>query len=80
MFKNRDFTQARKHITSKANPEDYEEIYKYFYKNLSLFAASEAGQDQAILAIAKGLKNHALVADPEINLAATMVELSMIEG
>jgi hypothetical protein len=32
----------------------------------------------AIMSIAKGLRNHALVADPEINLAAVFVEISQI--
>jgi hypothetical protein len=35
-------------------------------------------QEDAILCIRKGLVNHAIIADPEINLAATMIELAKI--
>jgi DNA polymerase III delta prime subunit len=78
MFKNGQFSQARKLVCSQARPEDYEDIYRFMYKNLELFSSTEAGQGLAIMTIAKGLKNHALVADPEINLASCLVELSHI--
>lgn len=79
LFRARQFTDARKSITSQARPEDYEDIYRYFYKNLGIFSETAGGQNQAILIIAQGLKNHGLVADPEINMAATIVELSQIQ-
>jgi hypothetical protein len=44
-----------------------------------LWSASDEGQDEAILVIRKALVNHSLVADPEINISAMMVELSQIE-
>lgn len=78
LMRARSFTEARKILVSQARPEDYEEIYRYFYKNLDIFSATEAGQNMAIIYIAQGLKNHGLVADAEINLAATLVELSSI--
>lgn len=80
LFKERRFTEARNLITSRANTNDYEEIYRFFYKNLHLFGETTSAQESAILIIAKGIRNHGLVADPEINLAATIVELSMIDG
>lgn len=78
MFRNGQYTDARKLIVAQARPEDYEGIYRYFYKNLDMFSATADGQNQAILYIASGLKDHALVADAEINLAATLVGLSQI--
>ena len=36
------------------------------------------GQDKAILAIKQGLVDHSFVADPEINLAATLIKLARI--
>jgi replication factor C small subunit len=79
LFRARRYTDARKLIVANADVNDYEEIYKFLYKNLQLFSDSEAGQNDAIVVIAKGLRNHVLVADPEINLAATFVELSQIQ-
>lgn len=79
LFREGRYTDARKLVTSQARPEDYEEIYRYFYKNLELWSDNEDGQNQAIIYIAKGLRDHAIVADPEINLAATMISLSQIQ-
>ena len=78
LFQARRFTEARRLIVSQAQPEDYEGIYRFFYQNLDFFSATEAGQAEAIVIIAKGLRNHGLVADAEINLAAALIELGMI--
>lgn len=78
MFKAGRYTDARKMIVSKADINDYEEIYKFLYKNLHLFGADDMTQSLAIVIIAKGLRNHAICADAEINLAATLVELSQL--
>ena len=42
------------------------------------FYEDEEKQEKAILIIKKGLVDHTLVADPEINLAATMIQLQNI--
>jgi hypothetical protein len=47
------------------------------YDNITLFG-DEARQEKAILVIKQGLVDHTLVADPEINLAATMIKLQNI--
>jgi replication factor C small subunit len=78
LMRARKFTDARRILVAAARPEDYEEIFRHFYKNLDIFSATEPGQNMAIIYIAQGLKNHGLVADAEINLAATLVELSSI--
>jgi hypothetical protein len=54
-----------------------EEIYRWLYDNIELFG-SEEQQDSAVLIIKQGLVDHALVADPEINLAATLIRLASI--
>ena len=59
--------------------DNYEEIFRWMYDNLGLWSKNETGQDDAILVIRKGLVNHSMVADPEINLSATLVELCQIE-
>jgi len=78
LFKVRRFTDARKLIVANADIGDYEEIYRFLYKNLQLFGEDEATQSSAIVIIARGLRNHAVCADAEINLAAVMVELSQL--
>jgi len=78
LFKNGKYLEARKLIVSQAQVEEYTDIYRYFYKNLNLWGNTEEQQDDALLAIRRGLVNHSVVADPEINLAACLVELSHI--
>lgn len=78
LFKAGQYTEGRKLVTSQARPEDYEDIYRYFYRHLDLWSDNEAGQSQAVVFIAKGLRDHAIIADPEINLAATIISLSQI--
>lgn len=80
LFKAGQFLAARKLIVEQAQPEDYDSIYRFFYQNLDLWGDTEAQQNEALLTIRKGLVNHALVADVEINLAATVVELAQIRG
>lgn len=78
LFQAKRFQEARRKIVSQAQPEDYEGIFRFLYQNLEFFSPTEAGQSEAIVIIAKGLRNHGLVADAEINLAACLVELGMI--
>lgn len=79
LFKARRIREARKLLCANVTPEEIDEIYRWMYDNLNLFSSTEEGQDQAIVIIRQGLVNHSLVADPEINLSATLVELSQIE-
>lgn len=75
LFKQKKFLEARKLIVSQAQPEEYPDIYRFLYRNLQLFGDTEDKQDEALLIIREGLVNHTLVADIEINLAATLVKL-----
>ena len=70
--------QARSVICAQAGIEDMNAMFRWKYDNLDLWRSSDEGKDEAILAIRKGLVNHSLVADPEINLSATLVELTQI--
>ena len=78
LFKAGKIREARQLLSSQARPEEMEEIFKWMYNNLELFSKTPEGQDEAILAIRKGAANVSLVADQEINLSATLVELSQI--
>ncbi len=78
LFKNGKIREARKLLCEQARPEEMEEIFRWMYNNLELFSKTLEGQDEAILAIRKGAANVSLIADQEINLSATLVELSQI--
>ena len=70
-------TEARKLLCGKLRAEEMEEVYRWLYDNLNIFG-SEENQDRAILIIKQGLVDHTICADPEINLAATLVKLSKL--
>jgi DNA polymerase III delta prime subunit len=78
LFKAGKISEARKLICSQVLPEEIDEIYRWLYTNLELFGNTEAQQDDAVLIIKEGLVNHALVCDPEINLAATLIQLARL--
>jgi hypothetical protein len=62
----------------KVPPEESEEIFRWMYDNLDLFGQTPEQQDQAIVIIRNGLANVPLVADQEINLSATLIELGQL--
>lgn len=68
--------EARQLLCSQVRPDEMEDVFRWMYDNLELWSDTEEGQDKAILTIRKGLVNHAMVSDPEINLSATLVELA----
>jgi replication factor C small subunit len=57
-------------------PTRIEEIYSWMYNNLDLWGNTTEKKDAAIVYIRNGLANLSLVGIPEINLAATLVELT----
>ena len=79
LIKQRKFKEARQLLCKQARPEEMEEIFRWLYDNLDLWSSTDQGQDEAILVIGKHMAAHSLVADPEINLAACMVELSRVK-
>lgn len=77
LFKAGKIQDARKLICSQVLPEEIDEIYRWLYDNIELFG-NEEKQDSAVLIIKQGLVDHALVVDPEINLAATLIRLARL--
>ena len=75
MFQNGKVRQAREMICKKITVEEYEEAYRFLYRNLAFWGDDEDAQDAAIIIIKEGMVNHSLCADPEINLSATIVKL-----
>ena len=78
MFKAGQYKPARELIVSQARPEEYDDVYKFLYRNLQLWGDTDAKQEQAIIVIRDGMVKQPLCADPEINLSATLIELTMI--
>ncbi len=78
LFKDGKIQQARKMLCGAVRPEEMEEIYRWLYDNIELFGDEER-QESAILIIKQGLVDHTLVADPEINLSATLIRLARMK-
>ena len=79
LFKKGKIKEARTLLCGRVRPEEIEEIYTWMYQNLDLFGQSEEQKDSALLIIKQGLVDHTLIADPEINLAATLVKLARLQ-
>jgi len=80
LFKQGKILEARKMLCSQVRPEEMDELFRWMYDNLELWGDTQESKDAAILIIAKGLRNIPMVADQEINLAATLVELCQISN
>jgi replication factor C small subunit len=78
LFKSGKIREARTLLAAQARPEEMDEIFRWMYDNLDMWGKTPEQQDEAILVIRKGLVNHVSCADAEINLSATLVELSQI--
>lgn len=78
LFKQGKIREARQLICSQAMPEEMEDIFRWCYDNLDVWSNTVDGQDDAIIIIRRGLVNHSLCADAEINLSATITELAQI--
>ncbi len=79
MIKEGKIREARLLLCSQVRPDEMEDVFRWMYDNLELWSKTDEGQDKAILTIRKGLVNHSMVSDPEINLSATLVELAEID-
>ena len=80
LFKQGKILEARKMLCSQVRPEEMDELFRWMYDNLELWGTTDEQKDAAILIIAKGLRNIPMVADQEINLAATLVELTSLSA
>ena len=79
LFKEGKISEARTLMCKSIRPEEMEEVFRWLYDNLELWSRLPEKQDQAIVIIRQGLVNHSFVADPEINLSATLIELAGIK-
>ena len=76
LFKAGKITEARKLMCASVRPEEMEDVFRWMYDNLELWSKEPERQDQAIVIIRNGLINVPMVADQEINLSATLIELA----
>jgi hypothetical protein len=78
LFKAGRVLEARKLMCSTVRPEEMEDVFRWMYDNLDLWSKDQEKQDRAIVIIRQGLVNIPMVADQEINLSATLVELCQL--
>lgn len=57
-------------------PSRIEDVYRWMYNNLELWGDTIEKRDASIIIIRNGLANLSFVGIPEINLAATLIELT----
>ena len=79
LFKKGRITEVRTLLCGRIQPEEIEGVYTWMYQNINLFGDTEEKKDSALLVIKQGLVDHALIADPEINLAATLIKLARLQ-
>ena len=78
LFKAGRILEARKLMCSTVRPEEMEDVFRWMYDNLDLWSKDQEKQDRAIVIIRQGLVNIPMMADQEINLSATLVELCQL--
>jgi DNA polymerase III delta prime subunit len=78
LFKSGKIREARTLICQQSTPEETEDIFRWMYDNLDLWTVDVERQDQAIIIIRNGMAAMPMVADQEINLSATLCELSRL--
>jgi replication factor C small subunit len=78
LFKQGKTIEGRKELLQylSFNPSKTEAIYKWMYDHLELWGTNQSEKDTAIIIIRNGMANLSLVGIPEINLAATLIELT----
>jgi len=79
MFKRGQVRQARTLLCQSSTPEEAEDVFRWMYDNLDLWGKTDEQKDQAVVIIRNGIVNHNSVADVEINLSATLIELANIQ-
>jgi replication factor C small subunit len=79
LFKRGEIKQARTLLCQSARPEEMADVFRWMYDNLDLWSSDPEKQDQAIVIIKQAIVDSSFMADHEINLSATMVELARLK-
>lgn len=79
LFRAKKYKEARTLICSQVQKDEYEDMYRFMYQNVDVWADGDGGkEDRSILVIRDGLVKHTMCADVEINLSATLIELEQV--
>lgn len=75
-----DWKKVRTLLCSQVNSDDWEEVYRFLYENLDKIPSfkNQPNFETAITIIAEHLYKHSICADPEINFAALIINLSRV--
>lgn len=76
LFKQGYVREARKLMCDSARPDEMADVFRWMYDNITLWSDDPMKQDKAIVIIRDGIANIPMVTDQEINLSATLIELS----
>lgn len=79
LFKEGKVRQARELLCGKIQPDEIIELYRWMYENIELFGETQEQVESSILIIKQGLVDHAVCADSEINLSATLIKLARLK-
>ena len=79
LFRSKKYTEARKLICAQVQQEEYEDMYKFMYQNVDVWADGDLTKEKKIIILIRdGLVKHSMCADHELCLSATLVELEMV--
>lgn len=78
LFKQGKIKEARTLICKQIRSEDLDDFFRFLYDNLDFWGDTDKKKDEAVLIIRKGLVQIPVVSDPEILIAAVLIELSNI--
>jgi replication factor C small subunit len=72
------YTEARTLICKNISNEEYDEMYRFMYENVVIWADTDEKVGKCVRAIRDGIVYDTSVSDREINLSATLVTLELI--
>lgn len=78
MWKQQQWNDARQYVAKNLNHSDYEDFYRFLYQNPQVWSSDQQKDMLITVKIAEYLYKHASIGDPEINLAACLIELQLI--
>lgn len=78
LFQDGKIQQAREYLVGHVSKSDYLNVYRFLYQNVNLWSDDKDTQDRALVVIRDGMYKANFVADEEINLSATLAELSLL--
>ena len=75
-----DWVAARKLLCSSVTADDWESVYRFLYENINKSPkySNKDAWETAIVTIAEHLYKHTIVADPEICMAACLIQLGKL--